>query len=321
MEQEPLGTAGPLALARNLLQGADSFFVLNSDVICEFPFAAMMQFHKQHGREATISVTKVEEPSKYGVVVFDEATGEIERFVEKPQEYVGNKINAGMYILNSSVLDRIPLKPTSIEKDVSSPLSRQVSPGSGVPLDGRSQAVVRVRAARLLDGRGPAQGLPERYGKPFVRCSRRPGTRLYLNYLHSHPKKQALLAKGAHINGPVLIDQSAKLGAGVRIGPNVVIGPNVTVEDGVRIMNSTVLSDTEIRQHSFVSGSIIGRKCTVGEFLLQGVQSALGRWVRIESTSVMGDDVVVKDELYLNGAQVLPHKSISENVPESKVIM
>lgn len=79
----------------------------------------MMKFHKAHGQNATISVTKVEEPSKYGVVVFDESDGKIERFVEKPQEYVGNKINAGMYILNPSVLDRIPLEPTSIEKDVS----------------------------------------------------------------------------------------------------------------------------------------------------------------------------------------------------------
>ena len=52
-------------------------------------------------------MTKVEEPSKYGVVVYDEAGGKIERFVEKPQVFVGNKINAGMYIFNSTILDRI----------------------------------------------------------------------------------------------------------------------------------------------------------------------------------------------------------------------
>jgi mannose-1-phosphate guanylyltransferase len=52
-------------------------------------------------------VTKVEEPSKYGVVVYEQSTGKIERFVEKPREYVSNKINAGLYIFNSSILDRI----------------------------------------------------------------------------------------------------------------------------------------------------------------------------------------------------------------------
>lgn len=52
-------------------------------------------------------VTKVDEPSKYGVVVYDPENGRIQKFVEKPQEYVSNKINAGMYILSPSVLDRI----------------------------------------------------------------------------------------------------------------------------------------------------------------------------------------------------------------------
>ena len=54
-------------------------------------------------------VTKVEEPSKYGVVCYDEI-GRIERFVEKPQEFVSNKINAGLYIFNTSILDRIQVR-------------------------------------------------------------------------------------------------------------------------------------------------------------------------------------------------------------------
>lgn len=94
-ETEPLGTAGPLALARDLLTDNDEpFFVLNSDVICDFPFKQLVQFHKNHGKEGTIIVTKVEEPSKYGVVVYDN-DGRIRSFIEKPQEFVSNKINAG----------------------------------------------------------------------------------------------------------------------------------------------------------------------------------------------------------------------------------
>lgn len=46
-----------------------------------------------------------------------------------------------------------------------------------------------------------------------------------------------------------------------------------------------------------------------------------GKWVRVENCSVIGEDVVVKDELYLNGARVLPNKSISTNVPEPDIIM
>ena len=72
-EKEPLGTAGPLALAKEILgRDKEPFFVLNSDVICDFPFKDLVRFHKDHNREGTIVVTKVDEPSKYGVVVYDQ---------------------------------------------------------------------------------------------------------------------------------------------------------------------------------------------------------------------------------------------------------
>lgn len=60
-ETEPLGTAGPLALARDkLIDGSgEPFFVLNSDVISEYPLREMIEFHKSHGGEASIMVTKV----------------------------------------------------------------------------------------------------------------------------------------------------------------------------------------------------------------------------------------------------------------------
>lgn len=95
-ETEPLGTAGPLALAKDLLTMSDEpFFVLNSDIICDFPFRELEAFHRSHGNEGTIVVTKVEEPSKYGVVLYNEI-GCIQDFIEKPQEFISNKINAGM---------------------------------------------------------------------------------------------------------------------------------------------------------------------------------------------------------------------------------
>ncbi|GJM85205.1 hypothetical protein PR202_ga01635 [Eleusine coracana subsp. coracana] len=118
-ETEPLGTAGPLALARDkLVDGSgEPFFVLNCDIISEYHFAELIRFHKSHVGEATIMVTKVDEPSKYGVVIMEEGTGRVERFVEKPKTFVGDKINAGIYLLDPSVLDRVQLKPTSVEKE------------------------------------------------------------------------------------------------------------------------------------------------------------------------------------------------------------
>lgn len=52
--------AGPLALARDYLSVDDEpFFVLNSDVICNYPFEELLKFHKSHGREGTIVVSKL----------------------------------------------------------------------------------------------------------------------------------------------------------------------------------------------------------------------------------------------------------------------
>lgn len=108
VETEPLGTAGPLALAREILAKDDSpFFVLNSDVICDYPFEQLRDFHLSHGNEGTIVVTKVDDPSKYGVIVNRPDSSRIDRFVEKPKEFISNKINAGIYIFNPSVLERI----------------------------------------------------------------------------------------------------------------------------------------------------------------------------------------------------------------------
>ena len=51
-------------------------------------------------------VTKVEDPTKYGVIVSDE-NNKILKFVEKPKEFISNRINAGLYIFNRKILNRI----------------------------------------------------------------------------------------------------------------------------------------------------------------------------------------------------------------------
>jgi mannose-1-phosphate guanylyltransferase len=93
------------------------FFVFNSDVICDYPLDKFVAFHKSHGKEGTLLVTTVSDPSKYGVVIANEE-GLINKFVEKPEVFVSNKINAGLYLFNTSMIDRIEAKPTSIEREI-----------------------------------------------------------------------------------------------------------------------------------------------------------------------------------------------------------
>jgi mannose-1-phosphate guanylyltransferase len=77
----------------------------------------MLEFHKTHGREITMMVTSVEDPSKYGVVFANE-DGRLLKFIEKPKDFIGNKVNAGLYIFNTSVIDKIELRPHFLERDL-----------------------------------------------------------------------------------------------------------------------------------------------------------------------------------------------------------
>ncbi|XP_060202031.1 mannose-1-phosphate guanylyltransferase 1-like [Lycium barbarum] len=282
-ETEPLGTAGPLALARDILRddSGEPFFVLNSDVICDYPLKEMIEFHKSHGGEASIMVTKVDEPSKYGVVVMEEATGRVEKFVEKPKVFVGNKINAGIYLLNPSVLDRIQLRPTSIEKEV-------------FP----SIAAEKKLHAMVLPGFWMDIGQPRDYIT---------GLRLYLNSLRK--KSSPDLAVGHLILGNVLIDESAVIGDGCLIGPDVAIGPGCVIESGVRLSCCSIMRGVRIKKHACISSSIVGWHSTVG------------RWARVENMTILGEDVHVGDEVYSNGAVVLPHKEIKSSILKPEIVM
>ncbi len=302
VETEPLGTAGPLALAREILAKDDEpFFVLNSDVVCEFPFEEMIEYHRAHGGEGTILVTKVDEPSKYGVVVTVPGTSQIERFVEKPVEFVGNRINAGIYIFKPSILERIQPTPTSIEKETFPAMVRDGELHC-MDLEGFWMDVGQPRD--YLTGIGLYLSSLERQKNPNYQSQ--PASALP----SSHPGKKAAVGQEDYkIVGNVLIDPSATIGRGCVIGPNVTIGANVVIEEGVRITRAAVFEGAKIKSHAWINNSIIGWRAVVGS------------WVRMEGTSVLGDDVQVRDELYVNGAIVLPHKSISHNISDPQIIM
>ncbi|PRT53559.1 Mannose-1-phosphate guanyltransferase [Wickerhamiella sorbophila] len=285
VETEPLGTAGPLKLAEKVLAKDPSpFFVLNSDVICNYPFKEMIEFHNAHGGEGTIVATKVEDPSKYGVIVHHPGTTKIDRFVEKPVTFVGNRINAGIYILNPSVIDLIELRPTSIEKETFPALAKK---GTLHSFD--------------LEGYWMDVGQP----KDFLA-----GTGLYLNSLGVRNPEMLVPKDASYLHsGHVLVHPTAKISPSAKLGPNVVVGPGVEIGDGARISRSVIMSNAVVKPHAHVKQTIVGWN------------SRIGRWARTENVTVLGDDVEIQDEIYVNGGRVLPHKSIGSNVEKPEIIM
>ena len=91
-----IGTAGCLGLLQDQLDS--DFFVLNGDVLMDYPFLQLLTQHKQCEADVTIVTTQVSDPSRYGVVILNDDQDDLDRvvrFVEKPQTLVSNEISAG----------------------------------------------------------------------------------------------------------------------------------------------------------------------------------------------------------------------------------
>ncbi len=118
VEPEPLDTAGAIRFAAEHAGIDETFVVANGDVLTDLDVAELARFHRQRGAEATLHVIAVGDPSAFGVVALGDA-GRVERFVEKPAPGTepSNLINAGTYVLEPSVLARIPTgQRVSIER-------------------------------------------------------------------------------------------------------------------------------------------------------------------------------------------------------------
>lgn len=122
-ETEPLGTAGALNIAREWFDRP--FVMCNADDLKDVDITEMASLHQKNRAIATIALTRVNDPSKYGVVEME--SDRIVRFVEKPRpsETRSNLINAGLYILNPEIINYIPKGHAMIETDIFPRLAAQ----------------------------------------------------------------------------------------------------------------------------------------------------------------------------------------------------
>lgn len=292
VETEPLGTGGPIALAKNiLLEGGAPFFVLNSDVICNYPLSEMISFHKKHGKEGTVLVTEVEEPSKYGVVVCEKNSTQIEKFVEKPKNFISNKINAGIYLFNSEVLKRFEIRPTSIEKEIFPQMAQEKNLHSIVLKDFWMDV-----------------GQPKDYLKAIALYFENKKKRQNIPVSNIQNVKEESENKIKSFEDS-LIDPTASIGVGCEIGPNVFIGKNVKIGNGVCLKNCSIFENASIGKNSYICSTIVGWNSKIGD------------WTRLEGVGVLGQDVSVNDFIYMNGVIVLPNKTIEDNISIPQIII
>ena len=116
-ESRPLGTAGAVKLAKPFLPESRDFVVMNGDSFLQLDFRQLLRFHREKAGCATVAVRRVLDAARYGTVHLDEHN-RVVRFSEKLGTPECGLINGGVYVFHSSVLERIPKGPSSLERDI-----------------------------------------------------------------------------------------------------------------------------------------------------------------------------------------------------------
>jgi len=216
LEDEPLGTGGPIKLAEKHLQNS-SFLVLNGDILSFIDYRELMNRHKEEGCIASITLKQVEDPSRYGVVRFGDKDRVLE-FIEKPEKDApSNWINAGCYALSPEIFEYIPAgRKVSIEREVFSILAPKKQ------LNGYRYS-----------GKWIDIGVPADYLRADKMLSDTPTV-----------GKGTVIGENTRISDSIIWDHT-RVGNNTVI-ENTVIGSNCTIGNNVKITNSVVADNVRI---------------------------------------------------------------------------
>jgi NDP-sugar pyrophosphorylase family protein len=257
-EPNPLGTGGAYRYAA--VGSRETTVVFNGDILTNCDLSEMIAFHRANKAAATIVLTAIEDPSRYGLVSTD-SSGRVLEFLEKPKpdelERIDTKtINAGIYILEPSILDLIPSgENRSFEYNVFPEIL-----GRGLSFF----------AYVMKDEYWRDIGTPESYLAAHMDILS--GTLTGFEIDRSARSDVATAAS---------IDSVSVLGEGCVIKPsarvmNSVLGPGVQVEEKAVVENSVIWSHTRISNFAEVRNAVIGRSCYIGRNAVVNTGAVLG---------------------------------------------
>ncbi|XP_030476461.1 uncharacterized protein LOC115693587 [Syzygium oleosum] len=326
-EDKPHGSAGGLYNFRDLIMedSPSHIFLLNCDVCCSFPLPEMLEAHRRYGGMGTLLVIKVsvESASQFGELIADPSTKELMHYTEKPETFVSDLINCGVYIFTPDIFSAI--RDVSSQRKDRANLKR-VSSFEALQPATRTLPTDFVRLDQ--DILSPLAGKKQLYTyetMDFWEQIKTPGmslkcSGLYLaqfRFTSPHLLASGDGTKGTTIVGNVYIHPSAKVHPTAKIGPNVSISANARVGAGARLMNCIILDDVEIKENAVVTHSIIGWK------------SSIGKWSRAQGggdynaklgITILGEAVTVEDEVVVINSIVLPNKTMNISVQEEIIL-
>jgi mannose-1-phosphate guanylyltransferase len=241
IEPEPLDTAGAIRFAARDAEIDERFLVINGDVLTDLDVTAFVAFHEARAAEGTISLHRVDDPSRYGVVL-TEPGGQVLAFVEKPPrgEAASDLINAGTYVLEPSVIDRIPAgRRVSVERETFPAMVADASlyarDDGCYWIDTGTPSEYLQAQLDLVDG---VRGAPVDGVHPDAQVADDAAVK------RSVVGAGAIVATGARVENAVLLP-------GVRVCSSAVVDGSVVGEDavvagGAHVVRGSVVGDGEI---------------------------------------------------------------------------
>jgi mannose-1-phosphate guanylyltransferase len=266
VEEEPLGTAGPVRLAYDQGVLEERLLVLNGDVLTDIDLTAELAQHERTGARVTLALYAVDDTSSYGVVPTD-GDGRVEAFLEKTEDDAPtDRINAGAYVVERALVgERIPPgRPVSFEREVFPGLVGEGLygfPAAGYWIDIGTPERYLEATWDLLSGR-PRSSLPPRdetgslvaadclvsgahVGPQSVlgrNCSVGTDARVERSVLHDRvlvgadaAVRESVLAERVRVGERARVDPGAVVGAGAQVGEGALVGGGARLDPGARV--------------------------------------------------------------------------------------
>ncbi len=288
LEDVPLGTAGSVKKLDDVLD--ETFLVISGDGLTDIDLSRLLSYHREKGAIATLTLTRVEKPVEYGVVITD-SNNRIERFLEKPSwgEVFSDQVNTGIYVVEPEVLKLMePNKAYDFSHDIFPQLLDDKRGLYGYVTneywcDMGDLENFRKSVADLFDGRV----LHEMVGtERWKGCWVGEGTKIH---------------KTAHLEAPFVIGRNCRIGANAYIGPYTCVGNNSIIEDEAYLHRAILFNDVFFGRLSRATNCIVGRHCTIKT------------GVTLDDGSVLGDKCFVgRGATIKSQVKVWPCKHIAD---------
>lgn len=257
-QKDFLGTANAISYGEDFID--DSIIVLNGDIILDDEIIhEIIKKYNYLSPDTLMLLTEVEDPSAFGVVEIE--NGNIKNIVEKPkrEEAPSNLVNAGIYIFNKDIFDKI------CETEISERGEYEITDSVSLQIEDNKTVIGHKTSKNWIDVGRPWELIEvneELIGKLKTEIK---GTVEAGAVIHGEVflDEGSVIKAGVYIEGNVYIGKNCDIGPNSYIRGNTYFGDNVHVGNAVEIKNSIIMENTNVSHLSYVGDSVIGSNCNI----------------------------------------------------------